>query len=98
MENYVVGLKELKTSTDDYFKLIAERSKLTRTKIKNFVKKAPENDWFFDTEAAQTHGIVTAIGLPVVPAVDEEDGTFEFMMSDEERSDSENELDKVAAQ
>lgn len=107
VENYEKDLKELKTSTDDYFKLIAGRSKLTRPRIRNEVKKAHENDWYFNAKAAKTYGIVTDIGLPIIPAVksEDEDETFEYIINTEEddeqslddRSEDVVDLNKVAS-
>lgn len=62
--SYRKSIAELQKMTEDYFSLIAKRSKLTVNGIKASVKKAPENDWYFDSDYALEHGVVTKIGLP----------------------------------
>ena len=83
--NYVRGAGELRKLTGVYFKLIADNTKLTVSLIKKYVTKAPEQDWDFDTKTAKKYGLVTHLGLPVVPEIKPEE--FEFSMGDEDDGD-----------
>jgi hypothetical protein len=84
IDSYRKNITELKNSTDGYFKLIANRTKLSLTRLKNFVKKAPEGDWFFDITVAKTEGIVMEIGLPVFPEFNKENWDYIIESTDDE--------------
>lgn len=90
--NYVKGAAELRKLTGVYFKLIADNTKLTIPQIKKFVIKAPEQDWDFDTKTAKKFGLVTHLGLPVVPEIKDDDD-LEFLMGDEEEIEEIEEIE-----
>jgi len=95
-EGYEKSIKELKNSTLEYYRLIAARTNLTILRIRNAVKKAPEGDWQLDTDAGLAAGIVTHIGLPVVPAVvNDDDQTWEYSLGPTEEAE-EAEVSEVA--
>lgn len=64
-KEYTKSLKELQVTTDDYFKLISKHTTLTPTKIKNYVKRAEDGEWYFKTAMAKKLGFVTKIGIPL---------------------------------
>jgi ATP-dependent protease ClpP protease subunit len=55
---------ELENDNDRMFSLIAERTTLTKAKIKKSIAKAPNEDWKFSTADAKRFGIVHEVGLP----------------------------------
>ena len=59
--------EELEHDNDVMFSLIAERTKLTKSRIKKEIAKAPQEDWEFGTDVAKKFGIVHALGLPRDP-------------------------------
>jgi ATP-dependent Clp protease, protease subunit len=58
---------ELENDNDRMFSLIAERTNLTKARIKKNIAKAPNEDWKFCTDDAKRYGIVHEIGLPRDP-------------------------------
>ena len=67
MATYKDNISELKKMTDSYFQLISENTKLTPAKINSYIKKEKDGDWVFGTNLALTLGVVTDIGLPIIP-------------------------------
>lgn len=63
-KSYKKNLKELRKTTDDYFKLIAKHTVLTLPRIKKYVQQAEGGEWYFKTSLAKKLGFVTKIGLP----------------------------------
>jgi ATP-dependent protease ClpP protease subunit len=68
--SYKMNLRDLRSITDSYFKLICSRSTLTMTKLKNYVHKAPNGDWTFGTALAKKYGIVHKVGFPMESALE----------------------------
>lgn len=58
-------LKELKKTTEEYFKLICKVTKLTPQRIKKYVAAAEGGDWYFKPALAKKLGFVTKIGMPL---------------------------------
>lgn len=63
-KSYNRNLNELNSCINEFFDLICERSELTPTKLKKYLQKAPDGDWYFRTELAMKLGVVHEIGLP----------------------------------
>ena len=59
--------EDLENDNDRMFSLIAERTNLTKVKIKKAIAKAPNEDWKFGTADAKKFGLVHEIGLPKDP-------------------------------
>jgi len=63
--SYKINLKELQENTDEYFKLISKHSILTPQKIKTYIAKSEEGDWYIKSSQAKKLGLVTKIGVPL---------------------------------
>lgn len=63
-KNYSRNLNELNECIDNFFSLICSRCNLTMPKLKKFLQKAPDGEWYFRTDLAMKLGIVHEIGLP----------------------------------
>jgi len=72
-DRYQKDCKELKLLTIEYFQLIASRSNLTTQKIRYYVSKARDGEWWFSSKDAKALGIVTNIGFPIIPGQDDEE-------------------------
>lgn len=62
---YQKNIKELSESTHEYLSLIAERTKISVAKIKQFMSSSPQNEWYFKSKIAKKYGFVTKIGVPL---------------------------------
>ena len=63
--SYRRNLKELQESTDEYFKLISKHTTLTLPKIKSFISRSENGDWYLKSSQAKKLGLVTKIGVPL---------------------------------
>lgn len=63
-KSYKKYLKELRKTTDDYFKLITKHTTLTPQRIKKYIQQSEEGEWYFKTALAKKLGLVTRIGVP----------------------------------
>jgi ATP-dependent Clp protease protease subunit len=61
---YQRNIGELTECIDGFFKLICDRTELTPAKIKRYLQKAPEGEWYFKSDLAKKIGIVHEIGMP----------------------------------
>ena len=87
-KNYAQGAAELKKLTNIYYKSIADHTNLTIAEIKKLVDKAPQNDFEFGAKDAKKYGVVTHMGLPIIPAIDDDDDiTFAFIPEEEEEEE-----------
>ncbi len=57
-------IKSCQQYTEDYYRLIAEHTALTPSKIKNRVEKAKDKDWIFPAKEALKFELIDSIGLP----------------------------------
>jgi len=64
--SYKRNLKELEEVTNEFFKLISNNTTLTPQRIKNFIAKSKNGDWYFRSSLAKKIGMVTKIGVNLV--------------------------------
>jgi ATP-dependent Clp protease protease subunit len=64
--SYKRNLKELEEVTNEFFKLISRNTTLTPQRIKNFIHKSKNGDWYFRSGFAKKIGMVTKIGANLI--------------------------------
>jgi len=65
VKGYQKNMEDLSECVNEFFNVICSRTEhLTIAKLKKYIQKAPEGDWYFKSDLAMKLGITHEMGMP----------------------------------